>query len=347
MMKFHDKQMTGCFYEIISAVGLAWEVDLLCQFKVKDYLFMHKFDLDDNLDGSGNQDDSVVDVETLDVSHVDAMRDLKIAAKEEKAKSSTSSLSVDVRGDEGIMLPAELPSPIEEAVKKEAAVKVEDWFDRNDDKSTSVITNEDLFRPEPSKSPDFVFKDPFYTSSANIPMLEIVVNVKGYFEFVISHLKGLEKFYIQAVQKEAEQLVEHQEDLQTEYTNDNRDFMMEALELPAGSKVAFRGKDGIWYRGEILKKDRKYSLCVFSIDFGDYETVKASMIRPLQEKFVTFPRMAIPCCLAHIEPLDGEQEFSDKAVNFVKEALGETENQAVIDKWEHGICQVKKKRSFS
>ncbi|GFR60948.1 A-kinase anchor protein 1, mitochondrial [Elysia marginata] len=88
---------------------------------------------------------------------------------------------------------------------------------------------------------------------------------------------------------------------------------------------------GFWYRAMIMsKEDENGETQIKFVDYGGYASMHVSALKQIRTDFMTLPFQAVECFMANITPLQGEEYFSDEAIN----ALSEMTNMKLLQ------CQV-------
>jgi len=78
--------------------------------------------------------------------------------------------------------------------------------------------------------------------------------------------------------------------------------------------------DNAWYRAKCQGEvDGEYK--VFYVDYGNSETIPASKIRKLPEKFATLKPQAAESHLAYVKPPTLDQDYGSEAAEFLKELV--------------------------
>ena len=135
---------------------------------------------------------------------------------------------------------------------------------------------------------------------ATFPELDLEAEDGNKFEATMTHSNNLFSFYLQKKSSE-DQVNELMEKLLT-HCGSTADTQPSHV-LPGMAVIAMLDVDGAWYRGQIVEqKEDTYS--VFSVDFGNIETIDPDRILPMAPEFLEAP-FAYPCklYLANDNPL--------------------------------------------
>lgn len=94
---------------------------------------------------------------------------------------------------------------------------------------------------------------------------------------------------------------------------------------------ALFSEDGRWYRAKLtdISAERRRRLTVEFVDYGNRETVDASVVHRLRSHYFKLTVQALHCRLAGVVPATGSA-WSDEASAFFEEVLGESVHQVKI-----------------
>ena len=169
-----------------------------------------------------------------------------------------------------------------------------------------IINNEkpesEQYKPELEKSPKKLCKPidtPVISNHPDLPPdiaafpeLDLETEDGNKFEATLTHSNNLSSFYLQKKSSE-DQVNELMEKLLT-HCGSTTDTPPTDV-LPGMAVIAMLDVDGSWYRGQIVEqKEDSYS--VFSVDYGNIETMSADQILPIALEFLQAP-FAYPCKL--------------------------------------------------
>ena len=136
---------------------------------------------------------------------------------------------------------------------------------------------------------------------------------QGKFEVYMSHVKSPSEFWVQ--QRSSETLLSELSEEMYEYyaSRAKSDIRVEVGAFCAVKSV----EEERWCRGRVTGIDGD-NIDVFYVDHGNADTIDASSVLPLQNKFAVLPAQASSCRLAGVTP--GGGEWSDDAIELFTEA---------------------------
>ncbi|XP_038625465.1 RING finger protein 17-like [Tachyglossus aculeatus] len=117
---------------------------------------------------------------------------------------------------------------------------------------------------------------------------------------VVCHINNPDDFYLQLIIKDA-------------YGNECDGENLEILCPVQGQACIAKFEDGILYRAEIIGLPGHQELEVMNVDVGRTARIALKDIRQVKDEIFNFPRKAIKCKLANIEPSTGTVYWSVEA----------------------------------
>ena len=136
---------------------------------------------------------------------------------------------------------------------------------------------------------------------------------QGKFEVYMSHVKSPSAFWVQKRSSET-LLTELSEEMHEYYESRSKSDIR--VEVGAFCTVKCVEEEK-WCRGRVTGVDAN-NVDVFYVDHGNADTVDASSVLPLQNKFAALPAQASSCRLAGVTPAGSE--WSDDAIELFTEA---------------------------
>ena len=164
------------------------------------------------------------------------------------------------------------------------------------------------------------------------PELDLETEDGNKFEATLTHSNTLSSFYLQKKSSE-DQVNELMEKLLT-HCGSTADTPPASV-LPGMAVIAMLDVDGAWYRGQILEqKEDTYS--VFSVDFGNIETIAPDQILPIAPEFLQAP-FAYPCKLF----LANDKSLPDSAFDTFTNLMDDTSCQVEVMSVEDNTLEVR------
>lgn len=72
--------------------------------------------------------------------------------------------------------------------------------------------------------------------------------------------------------------------------------------------------DGAWYRASVTGVLKNHQVEVHFVDFGNYDTVSQSNLRPMKPELMNLPAQSFKCCLEQID-IKNTPQFSDEVID--------------------------------
>ncbi|XP_028910701.1 RING finger protein 17-like isoform X2 [Ornithorhynchus anatinus] len=186
----------------------------------------------------------------------------------------------------------------------------------------------ELSQPEPVK-----LSDPF-TFQSLLPCIQPEKNMDiGYHppilpkestevNVVVCHVNNPDDFYLQLVEKL--DFLLFLKIIKDAYKNECDGENLEILCPVQGQACIAKFEDGILYRAEVIGLPGHQEVEVMNVDTGRSARIALKDIRQVKEEFLNFPRKAIKCKLANIEPSTGTGHWSVEAKEkFVEMIYGQ------------------------
>uniref|UniRef100_A0A8B9QG81 Tudor domain containing 1 n=1 Tax=Apteryx owenii TaxID=8824 RepID=A0A8B9QG81_APTOW len=157
-------------------------------------------------------------------------------------------------------------------------------------------------------------KEPLHTADSVAKCVS--VGIGDAFSGVVSHVQTPENFFCQQMHN-GHRLAELQVSL-GEYCDkipSIPDFR------PAVGNVccAQFTEDNLWYRAAVLTYTSEDTVLVGYIDYGNFEVLRLTRLRPMIQRLMDFPVQAIRCTLAGVKPLMGA--WTSEAISLMKQLV--------------------------
>ena len=200
----------------------------------------------------------------------------------------------------------------------------------------------DQDKPELEKSPKKLCKPtdtPVISNHPALPSdvatfheLDLETEDGNKFEATLTHSNNLSSFYLQKKSSE-DQVNELMEKLLT-HCGGTADTPP-ANVLPGMAVIAMLDAEGAWYRGQIVEQmEETYS--VFSVDYGNIETITSDQILPIAPEFLQAP-LAYPCKLY----MANDKSLPDNAFDTFTYLMEDTSCQVEVMGVEDNTLEVK------
>ncbi|XP_015722831.1 tudor domain-containing protein 1 isoform X2 [Coturnix japonica] len=177
----------------------------------------------------------------------------------------------------------------------------------------------DLSENNFKESKEEIPEDKEQRCSGNITAQCVSICTGDTFSVVVSHVQNPEDFFCQQI-RIGSRLAELQRHL-CEYCNklpSNPNFRPVAGELCCAQFT----EDDVWYRAAVIAHASEDNVVVGYIDYGNFEVLQPTRLRPMTPKLMDLPAQAIRCSLAGIKPPLGA--WTSEAISLM--------NQLVKDK---------------
>ncbi|XP_038595775.1 RING finger protein 17-like [Tachyglossus aculeatus] len=148
----------------------------------------------------------------------------------------------------------------------------------------------------------------------NLPKLSTEMSVS------VCHINSPGDFYIQMVDRLG--FLVSQRMIKQVYDNENKENL-EILCPVKGQACITKSAGGTWYRAEVTGLPEHQELEVIDVDTGRPARVPLKDIRNVKDEFLSSPKKAIKCKLAHIEPADGPTLWSREAKEKFEEMIND------------------------
>ncbi|XP_067155661.1 tudor domain-containing protein 1 [Apteryx mantelli] len=157
-------------------------------------------------------------------------------------------------------------------------------------------------------------KEPLHTADSVAKCVSVCIG--DAFSGVVSHVQTPENFFCQQMHN-GHRLAELQVSL-GEYCDkipSIPDFR------PAVGNVccAQFTEDNLWYRAAVLAYTSEDTVLVGYIDYGNFEVLRLTRLRPMIRRLMDFPVQAIRCTLAGVKPLMGA--WTSEAISLMKQLV--------------------------
>uniref|UniRef100_A0A8B9II41 Tudor domain containing 1 n=1 Tax=Anser cygnoides TaxID=8845 RepID=A0A8B9II41_ANSCY len=136
------------------------------------------------------------------------------------------------------------------------------------------------------------------------------------FPGVVSHIQNPDNFFCQQM-RSGRHLAELQVCLD-EHCNrlpSNPDFRPASGDLCCAQFT----EDNLWYRAAVITYASEDTVLVGYIDYGNFEVLQPTRLRPMTPKLMNLPAQAIRCTLAGVKPLMGA--WSSEAISLMKQLV--------------------------
>uniref|UniRef100_A0A8C3L9P5 Tudor domain containing 1 n=1 Tax=Chrysolophus pictus TaxID=9089 RepID=A0A8C3L9P5_CHRPC len=150
----------------------------------------------------------------------------------------------------------------------------------------------------------------------NITAQSVSVCIGDTFSVVVSHVQNPEDFFCQQI-RIGRRLAELQAHL-CQYCNklpSNPNFRPVSGELCCAQFT----EDNVWYRAAVIAHASEDNIVVGYIDYGNFEVLQPTRLRPMIPELMDLPAQAIRCTLAGIKPLLGA--WTSEAISLMKQLV--------------------------
>ncbi|NXI63312.1 TDRD1 protein, partial [Anseranas semipalmata] len=136
------------------------------------------------------------------------------------------------------------------------------------------------------------------------------------FSGVVSHVQNPENFFCQQIHSGR-----HLAELQVCLGEHCNEFPSSPDFHPASGDVccAQFTEDNLWYRAAVVAYASEDTVVVGYIDYGNFEVLRLSRLRPMIPKLMYLPAQAIRCTLAGVKPLLGA--WTSEAISLMKQLV--------------------------
>ncbi|KAI6660434.1 Tudor domain containing protein 1/6 like [Oopsacas minuta] len=165
------------------------------------------------------------------------------------------------------------------------------------------------------------------------PELDLEKEDGSKFEATLTHSNNLFSFYLH--KKSSQDQVNELMDKLLSHCG-TTDSTPPPVILPGMAVIAMMDGDGSWYRGQIVEKKEDNSYSVFSVDYGNIETITSDQILPISPEFLQEP-LAYPCKLY----LADDKSLPDTAFDTFTNLLDDTTCQIEVMSVEENMLEVK------
>lgn len=141
----------------------------------------------------------------------------------------------------------------------------------------------------------------------------------GTFELRITHVESPHLMYANVLDREVLQEIKKlSEEMLTFFQSG---LSTQEMTFRAGVIcAAFDVDDDVWRRAIATKIEESVST-VFFIDRGHFMDLPNTRIKPLLQQFKTLPAQAIPLKLITVKPVDGQQEWSNDTIKYLRSII--------------------------
>ena len=273
----------------------------------------------------------------------------KVGSEKDLKESQTGSVSAQANSEHG-SAPAKM-----EVYEGESGKSDKNGGSDSQGKSNSSGLPPELYYGDNSSS-DSEYTDCTENSDTcmkrefNLAAREIKVPEDGSMWVLLSHVDSPSRFFVHLVEDGAKECMDKlTEELNDHYAKTNKFVLQKFLEdyEPHVHDICcakFSGDENV-YRAQVLaikrarkwkvreegleqfytkppKKNEKFLVHVFYIDFGNTEWLKMSEVYPLAPQYLEIPPQAIPCSLLNVAPIEEHERWSEEAVTTFLELCG-------------------------
>ena len=167
----------------------------------------------------------------------------------------------------------------------------------------------------------------------SFPELDLEKEDGNKFEATVTHSNNLFSFYLH--KKHSEDQINELMDKLHSHCGDTPDNTPPPSILPGMAVIAMLDGDGSWYRGQIVEQQGD-SYSVFSVDYGNIETISSDQILPIASEFLQEP-LAYPCKLY----LASDTPLPESAFDTFSSLLEDTSCQVEVMSVEENMLEVK------
>ena len=167
----------------------------------------------------------------------------------------------------------------------------------------------------------------------SFPELDLEKEDGEKFEATVTHSNNLSSFYLH--KKHSEDQINELMDKLLSHCGDTSDNTPPPSILPGMAVIAMLDGDGSWYRGQIVEQQGD-SYSVFSVDYGNIETISSDQILPIASEFLQEP-LAYPCKLY----LANDTPLPETAFDTFSSLLEDTSCQVDVMSVEENMLEVK------
>ena len=167
----------------------------------------------------------------------------------------------------------------------------------------------------------------------SFPELDLEKEDGNKFEATVTHSNNLFSFYLH--KKNSEDQINELMDKLLSHCGDTPENAPPPSILPGMAVIAMLDGDGSWYRGQIVEQQGD-SYSVFSVDYGNIETISSDQILPIASEFLQEP-LAFPCKLYLAE----DTPLPESAFDTFSSLLEDTSCQVEVMSVEENMLEVK------
>ncbi|XP_031410387.1 tudor domain-containing protein 1 isoform X2 [Meleagris gallopavo] len=174
----------------------------------------------------------------------------------------------------------------------------------------------DLSENNSKESKERIPEDEEQHCCGNITAQSVSICIGDTFSVVVSHIQNPEDFFCQQIHI-GRRLAELQAHL-CQYCNklpSNPNFRPVSGELCCAQFT----EDNVWYRAAVIAHASEDNIVVGYIDYGNFEVLQPTRLRPMIPKLMDLPAQAIRCTLAGVKPLLGA--WTSEAISLMKQLV--------------------------
>ncbi|XP_021256309.1 LOW QUALITY PROTEIN: tudor domain-containing protein 1 [Numida meleagris] len=182
--------------------------------------------------------------------------------------------------------------------------------------AVDVVLPDGLSEKNSKESKEEICEDKELLCCGNVTAECVSICIGDTFSVVVSHIQNPEDFFCQQIRSGR-----HLAELQVRLCKHCNELPSNPNFRPVSGEMccAQFTEDDVWYRATVIAHTSENNVVVGYIDYGNFEVLQPTRLRPMIPKLMDLPAQAIRCTLAGIKPPLGA--WTSEAISLMKQLV--------------------------